>query len=278
MSISHSCSPHRWRSTPITDQPAAHFPVGRAELLDSLDTEGSLLIQLARAGSLTSQIAACPGWTTRDLLIHVGFVYRWAALIVSEARSQPPDRAERAGLADPDPGDDAGVIGRLSAAHKAILHALSSALPDLECWTLWPTSPPREFWIRRQVHETLIHRVDLQNAGRRCVQSGFDLAAPIATDGVDELICGFAGRYDRTLRAPTPVTLSLKSTDTGRSWWIRIGPEEPEFGRGPAAGDAEVHARSGELLLLLWNRRSPDGLDVRGDASALDIWKSGAHL
>ena len=37
-------------------------------------------------------------------------------------------------------------------------------------------------------------------------------------------------------------------------------------------------AQSGELLLLLWNRRKATGLDVRGDGRALDVWAREAHL
>ena len=45
----------------------------------------------------------------------------------------------------------------------------------------------------------------------------------------------------------------------------------------PRAPDAEVHARAGELLLLLWNRRTADGLDIRGDHAVLQEWERGAE-
>jgi hypothetical protein len=32
------------------------------------------------------------------------------------------------------------------------------------------------------------------------------------------------------------------------------------------------------MFLLLWNRRSPKGLGVTGDADALDLWRRNAHL
>ncbi|MEV6898964.1 hypothetical protein [Amycolatopsis sp. NPDC051372] len=75
-----------------------------------------------------------------------------------------------------------------------------------------------------------------------------------------------------------PTSLGLTCSGTGSRWWVRIGPGAPEFGRGPATVDAEVTAWPGELLLLLWKRRDATGLDVRGDARALDVWAREANL
>lgn len=74
--------------------------------------------------------------------------------------------------------------------------------------------------------------------------------------------------------------LTLRPTDAGGAWWIRMGPDDPELGRGPAPTRAAAHveAKAGELLLLLWNRRTADGLDVAGDREILDVWRRGSHL
>jgi uncharacterized protein (TIGR03083 family) len=254
------------------------FDVGT--YLDVLGTEGELVHRTAREHGLAAEIATCPGWTMRELVAHLGFVYRWARTIVAEGRSEPPSRSERAALEDPDPADDAGVLDRLAGAHARLVTALRAAPADLDCWTIWSAPRSREFWIRRQVHETLVHRVDAENAGPAAARGGGELPSTLAADGVDEMVCGFAGRYRERLRAEAPLTLALRATDTGHRWWIGLGPQDPEFGRGPAptAADAEVHARSGELLLLLWNRRTADGLDVRGDRGVLGVWHANAHL
>jgi uncharacterized protein (TIGR03083 family) len=150
---------------------------------------------------------------------------------------------------------------------------------DLACWTTWDVPSAREFWIRRMLHETLIHRVDVQNAGQQVTSSGSDLDSAVATDGIDEMICGFAQRYSNRLRNAEPRTLSVMASDTGRGWWATLGPDAPQFGRGhgPAA-DTEVIGRAGELLLLLWNRRTANGLKVRGDHDILETWAREAHL
>ena len=67
------------------------------------------------------------------------------------------------------------------------------------------------------MHETLIHRVDAQNAGAAVTGGGNDLETSIATDGVDEMICGFARRYAKTLRSREPATLAFTATDTGQA-------------------------------------------------------------
>jgi hypothetical protein len=68
------------------------------------------------------------------------------------------------------------------------------------------------------LHETLIHRVDAQNAGAAATSGGEDLETSIAADGVDEMICGFARRYTKTLRGRQRATLAFTATDTGQRW------------------------------------------------------------
>jgi uncharacterized protein (TIGR03083 family) len=217
----------------------------------------------------------------RELVEHLGFVYRWAATVVAEARPARPGADEVSALQDPDPADDRGVVDRLEEAHAALVATLGGASPDLGCWTIWPVAAPaREFWIRRQVHETLVHRVDAMAAAALPGVGGEQLSPALAADGVDEMVCGFAGRYSHRLRSEVTRTMSLRATDTGQTWWVRLGPDEPAFGRGRphATADTEVHGRGGELLMLLWNRRTCEGLDVRGDRHAIDDWHRGAHL
>lgn len=215
----------------------------------------------------------------RDLAAHVGWVYRWAAVIVGDERAHSPGREERTALEEQHPEDDTGVMQRLNEAHTELASTLRNASGDLSCWTIWPATLARDFWIRRMVHETLIHRLDIQSAGRPVTAGGADLATSIAAGGVDEMICGFASRYSKRLRTGTAATLLLASTDTGHRWWVRIGPDAPEFGRGsPRRPDAEVHGRAGELLLLLWNRRTADGLEVRDGTGIIGTWARKAHL
>jgi uncharacterized protein (TIGR03083 family) len=256
--------------------------IPNATALAELATLGESTAQ-ALTGRLDSPIPYCPGWTGRDLACHLAGVYRWAATVVAKGLDRPPAAEERAALfADPDPADDAGVLHRLRAGSELIVATLQAAPADLACWTIWSGGTPRDFWIRRQLHETLVHCVDARNAGEEesAAQSGAELSVGLAADGVDEMVVGFSSRYSRNLRRAQPATLALHGSDTGDRWWIRIGPDGPMGGRGAADEPVAttVSGRSGELLLLLWNRRSAAGLDVSGDADLLIDWRTNGHL
>ena len=254
--------------------------------LDVLRVEGERLVDAARVRGPEGPVVACPGWTVNDLAGHVGSVYRWVAAIIGSRRTAPPSAEERASFGDPDPSDADGVIERLLEAHRQIVELLRAAPPDLDVWTTWPVDASgRDFWIRRMVHETLVHRVDAEDDGSHPETLGRDLDPMVAADGIDEMVCGFAQRYGQTLRAGGPVTLTVEPSDAGGQWWIRLSPGEPVFGRGvppesadPLAATVHIEGTAGELLLLLWNRRPPTRMTVTGDASALEAWRIGAHL
>jgi uncharacterized protein (TIGR03083 family) len=244
-----------------------------------LEDEARTLLALADGADLTRPVAACPGWSVADLLAHLTGVYRWADLIVRERREAPPSAEERAALnegghGEPDP------LRTLSTAHARLVTDLRAAQDGMRCWTMWPAGDDRHYWIRRQAHETLIHRVDVQIAVSGGDGGGMGLDPAVATDGVDELLMGFTRRFRRRLRTPQSHTVRFHATDTGHSWWMRIGPSEPEFGTGmpDAPAGTEVHGRSHDLLLLLWNRRDTDGLTVTGPATPLQMWRSDAHI
>lgn len=227
-------------------------------------------------------MANCPGWNGHDLATHLGGVYRWVSAVVGERLDAAPDRERRAALfADPDPADDAGVLRRLAEGADLVVNTLQTAPTDLACWTIWAAGPAREFWIRRQLHETVVHRVDAQNSGRKVadVVTGADLAPEVASDGVDEMMLGFTFRYAE-LVLEAPATMALQATDADHAWWAQLGPDTPVFGRGsaPSPPDVTVRGRAGELLLLVWNRRDPDGLDVRGNRAVLAEWREKARL
>jgi uncharacterized protein (TIGR03083 family) len=251
------------------------------EYLRILESESRLLHGAAASRKPGDEVAFCPGWTVRDLTTHVGWVYRWVSVIVGEARDSLPSKEESQTFQDPDPNDDSGIMARLATAGARVLDVLRHAPEDLACWTTWATpSSAREFWIRRMVHETLIHRVDAQNAGGAVATRGVDLPPAVSIDGIDEMMVGFAGRYAKRLRHEQPGTLAVRATESGHEWWVRISSEAPEFGRGQAPGEVDtlIQGPAGEILLWLWNRRQLDGLEVVGESHLLQTWTHEAHL
>ncbi len=160
-----------------------------AEHLDALHLQGALLADAAGRAGLDAAVPPCPPWLVKDLLRHTGYIHRWAARHVTECPGQVldgPPEAEILRAAAPDPE----LLDWFRAGHAALVAALTTADPDLECATFMPAPSPLAFWARRQAHETAIHRADAESAAGVMPEYAPDFAA----DGIDELITGFGRR------------------------------------------------------------------------------------
>jgi MDMPI C-terminal domain len=65
----------------------------------------------------------------------------------------------------------------------------------------------------------------------------------------------------------------VHATDAGADWLVRLG-EEAEASRGDSQADCSVRGRASDLHLLIWNRLTPERVDVQGDPSVLGLWKN----
>jgi uncharacterized protein (TIGR03083 family) len=247
-----------------------------SEHIDRLAAEGPALADAADRAGLDAPVPTCPEWTVRDLVLHTGNVHRWAALFVTTGRKADLDDAEAADFFAPVPPDEE-LTGWYRDAHAAIVDALRTAPPDLDCWYFLRAPSPLAFWARRQAHETAIHRVDAQAAASPTepTETGADFAA----DGIDELLTCFYARPRSRLRSDDPRSLAVVATDVAAAWTFDIGPDRNTARTGT---DDDAHCRlegrANDLYLALWNRRGFDGLDVRGDRSVLDLWRGTARV
>ena len=193
-----------------TDSPVLAIPayIGR------LREEGELLAAAAVPLSLDLPVPPCPGWQLRDLLHHVGYVHRWATGYVTERHAEMVPRLDETGVLAQDIPDPA-LLDWFRTGHAGLVSALETAAPDLACWTFLPgAASPLAFWARRQVHETTMHRIDVQLAAAAAGEAGVAAAgaggaaagpgrpvdpvpAALAADGIDELLMGFARRGAR---------------------------------------------------------------------------------
>jgi uncharacterized protein (TIGR03083 family) len=242
-----------------------------AEHISALRREGDLLVRAAAAADLDADVPRCPGWTVRDLLRHVGGVHRWARAHVAGARREPlgDEEVEEVMRA---PSDDGRLTAWLREGCEALVAALESAPPDLECWSFLPARSPLAFWARRQAHETGIHRVDAEAPRGRITP--FEPA--VAADGIDELLRGFAARRAAT-GSPGERTLLVEAPDAGSAWLVTMTPQRTAAsalsdGARPDA-DCRLGGRATDVFLFLWNRADRDGLDVEGDAGLLELWR-----
>jgi uncharacterized protein (TIGR03083 family) len=241
------------------------------EHIGVLQREGTLLAEAAERAPLDAPLPTCPDWTVRDLVRHIGGIHRWATAIVSRTRTERFDPFQE--LEGHWPADYA-LVDWFREGHLALVDALDSAPPDLQCFTFLPAPSPRAMWARRQAHETGIHRADVEGASGPITP--YDPG--VAADGIEELLFGFLSRPRSKPTAEVPRTLQLRAIDSGRDWRVAIGPNGPSVTREYAPADCSVSARTSDLFLLLWNRRSLQGLDVAGASELLELWRESVHV
>ena len=230
-------------------------------LIDHLAADGTLLATAAEQAGWDAPIPALD-WTVRDLVVHTGGVYRWAAEIVTTGSRDLNTEKNRAVGTGPPDGE---LLDWFLAGHAALVAALSEAPADLDAAAFLPAGSPLEFWARRQAHETAIHRRDAQGAAG--IEDGFE--ADFAQDGIRELVQGFARRKSNAIARAA--TLALAASD-GPDWTLTFGGErivaEPQPAGAPAA---TVQGSSSDLYRWLWNR--PSGAEVLGERSVAQLWR-----
>jgi len=266
---------------------------GLAAYLHWLGSAAGRLEADARRAGPGAQVPTCPGWTVRDLLVHQGMVHRWAAVNVAGsaaaglpaglASDEAARRAEAAGYAAAD------LPGWFRSGSAALAAALADAPPDLAAMVFLRDAPaPREFWARRQAHETAVHAVDALAAvlGRTPLAAESRIGPAQALDGIDELLCGFLPRHRTQLRTDRTVLVHIRAVDvpgtgpgphTGSApsaWNVQLGQEPPRTERTaavPERADAIISAAPAALYLGLWNRGGE--LEASGDAGVLQLWR-----
>lgn len=244
------------------------------ELLPALADAGERLADAAARAGLDAKVPSCPEWVVRDLVFHTGSVHRWAAAHVREPREEDFDQPGGDPLRDADqrPADDA-LIPWFTEGHAALLSTLRDAPPDGRYWTFLPAPSPLMFWVRRQTHETTMHRVDAELAAGE--HTPVDPA--VAADGIDELLTRFVVR-GRRLRTEEPRTLSVQATDTGQHWHLTISADPVVAERAERPADATLRGPASDLYLALWNRLSLGAVDAFGDAELLRMWRERVRI
>jgi uncharacterized protein (TIGR03083 family) len=241
----------------------------------SLDAAVDRMAVWSRAAGPEAPVPTCPGWTVRDLLAHQGMVHRWATAVV---------RADPAGIDDVAVETEGRAVGNpvawLLDGAGPLVAALQAAPDDLAVMTFLQQAPPaRQFWARRQCHETTVHALDALAARDQRPLTGDDvwLNADLATDGVDELLVGFWQRRTKGPRSETPYTATVSVTD-GPAWRLDVSAQAPVTRRlDPHDGVPGARTLSGtaaDLYLALWNR----GGAVDDRTGLLDEWRERAAV
>ena len=224
------------------------------EMGEALGDACAVLRSNAGTAGLAVPVPTCPGWTVHDLVAHQGLVHRWAAAYIARTGRPAPDAIV---LAEADAAPD--LLDWFDEGMVVLLNAVANAPADLDVKFFLPDAPPpRDAWLRRQVHETTIHAVDAMAArlGRAPRADEVWVKPWLAADGVDEVLTGFVVRRNPQASLPRTQTVLFKATDVDRSWLVRFThdgavttrdtPDEP--------ADVTVTGTARELYLSVWNR------------------------
>ena len=241
----------------------------RQRCIEAVVTEGERFGILAQQlssgltpvnGGLDVQVPWVPEWRARDLVGHLGTVHRWATDILRAGTTEPPSGSR------PTPPIDDNLLDWYETGLVELVATLRTTPPEAPAWHMSPAAEKTAAsWARRQAHELVVHRMDLEVAGGG---EPTPVEPALAEDGVDELLGIVLPRWAHTEPlAGAEATVGVTCTDTGRTWSmsvvrgvVTVRPERT------GSEDAHLHGGATALLLHLWGR--PADVTVDGDPRA----------
>ena len=256
-------------------------PVGRFYPLamDHLAHCAALEVEIDRFASALgdappdTRVPTCPDWSVTELAAHLGLIHRWAEHLVrflAPVRISSEKMNIVRGPANP---------RWLQEGGSDLVATLRASEPDASMWA-WGADQHVRFWSRRQLHETLVHRADLELALGRTVRAEPDVCA----DGIDEFLANLTSSASfspavRDLRG-TGQMLRFKPVDVGRSWTVRIDDHGFDVSEVDGPSDAELSGPAVDLLLVLYRRQALSGSQVvaGGDRDLVDFWLAHSAL
>ena len=244
----------------------------------ALIAENAAFADLLRNADLSVAVPTCPDWTLDQLMRHVGRGDRWCAQIVAEKSMDAIDPRDVAG--GKPPPDREGAISWLHDGARLLIDAVENSGPQTPVWTfLGPR--PAEWWIRRRLHETAVHRADA------ALTLGIDFvieplaAADAITEYLERVVIRVAEFIDSGADPPLRdgQSVHLHATDVDEradigEWTISGGPRGVSVDRGHGRATVALRGPARDLLLALVRRGSADDLDLEvfGDRTVWDTW------
>jgi len=238
-----------------------------ARFLPMLEVEVETVVRAAHSAGDAERIPTCPGWTTADVVRHLGDGYRvarrWlAAGGAPQPDGQWPERCET-------------LAEYLWHGYRELRAELDEHDPGECTATWWPADSTHGFWRRRMLHETTIHRVDLQTA---MGSEPREISAAVAVDGIDEVLTLWLGQRASTmgLAGTRECTVAVQTEEYG--WLAHTGPGGTSARACTTSdieqGDVVVRGEPVATYLWLWGRAAPGAVVVEGadEDAAGQLW------
>lgn len=231
-----------------------------------------LLADVTRLADPDAPVPTCPAWTVRRLVSHVGRGDRWAAEIV-QRRDLIDIRSVRDGRAP----DEPAAAAWLTASADVLTEAVAAAGSDTPVWTF--VGPrPASWWIRRRLHESVVHHADAALA----VGAGWTVEPAVAVDSISEWLELLQARHADPTPLDAGATLHLHATDDGigamaegaGEWMVRGDGTSISWEPGHGKGDVAIRGHAAHLLLALLRRIPADDarLQVLGEPELWSSW------
>ena len=253
----------------------------RSFALPIIEHEVARIVEVATDPDVerSAVVPTCPGWVLDDLLNHLGRVYAMVATVIGDRAGDAPDR-ERI----PRRPEGQDPLDWMRERFDIVLPALSEVAEDAARWNFvtGPRSSVR-FWWRRQLHETLVHRVDAELAGGAHVG---EASPEVAADGIAErlLLSGFHEVPGQDLEPGKPLSLHLHATGAPGSEWT-IDTSSGRYATAHVKADIVIRGPCWSLNRWVWKRGSVapsadlapklllSGLETFGDVRAAEEWR-----
>jgi uncharacterized protein (TIGR03083 family) len=194
----------------------------------------------------SARVPGCPDWSLADLVRHVAEVQHLWTWVVRTRAADPADYPR------PPKHPDDELLGWLDAQHAELEAALAGADPGERVWT-WSSRQDVGFVLRRQVHEAVVHTVDVEQV----LGDVRPIPTRVGLDGLDEWLEVMvpAALPDGPPESAHPVVFRAVDAGTERT----LFPGSRPFPIAALTGTA------GDLLLSVWRRVPLEVLTVDGD-------------
>lgn len=254
--------------------------IDHGRMLEELGVQAQLATTAARACQPGVRVAGASGRTVEQTLGHLSEICE-QAVRATDISARGADLAERSSPEAVLPGDGVPegaapeeVAGRFAVRLAELLVAFAGRDPAEPCPTWWPEQHTLGFWVRRLLHATTVHRVDLQTAAGGPVSP---IPTDVGVDGIDEVLRAWFGYRLHSLGITATRPCSVGVHAAGRSWLVTAdhgGTAVVGSADVPAATpDSVVDGEPGAVYLWLWGRLPERAVRTSGDPDATaQLW------